>query len=72
MVESLTSQWLTMLKREDVKREIKTILQPLIDVVMYEINPYIYAILCFVGVTFILLLSILIGVMALVFRYTPV
>ena len=41
MKESLVQQCLDILKRDDVKNEFKTMLKPLIDFILYEINPYI-------------------------------
>lgn len=68
MRDSLASQWLNMLKREDFKKEIKMVLQPLIDLIIQEINPYLYAIISFIAVSFLLILSILIAVMCLIRR----
>jgi hypothetical protein len=42
MKDSLVQQCLDILKRDDVKNEFKTMLKPLIDFILYEINPYIY------------------------------
>ena len=42
MKESLIEQCLVLLKREDIKHEFKKLLKPVIDFILYEINPYIY------------------------------
>lgn len=46
------------LKREDVKKEIKSALSPLIDLVLVDIYPYIYLSLIFVIISFVLHLGI--------------
>ena len=60
MKDSLVQQCLDILKRDDVKNEFKTITKPLLDFIMYEINPYIYLIVTFVFLIFIMNLAILI------------
>ena len=60
MKESLVQQCLDILKRDDVKNEFKTMLKPLIDFILYEINPYIYLSLIFVFISFLLHLGIFI------------
>jgi len=47
-----------ILKREDVKKEIKSALAPLIDLVLVDIYPYIYLSLIFVIISFVLHLGI--------------
>jgi hypothetical protein len=60
MKESIVQQCLDILKRDDVKKEVKLILKPLLDFILYEINPYIYITIILVFMTFIMILSILI------------
>ena len=60
MKESLVQQCLDILKRDDVKNEFKTMLKPLIDFILYEINPYIYITVTLVFLIFIMILAILI------------
>ena len=60
MKESLVQQCLDILKREDIKNELKMLLKPLIDFIMYEINPYIYLIIGLVLILFVMILTILI------------
>ena len=59
MKESLIQQCLDILKREDIKNEIKMLLKPVIDFILYEINPYIYIIVALVFLIFIMILGIL-------------
>jgi len=55
---------LSTLKREDVKKDIKSIFTPLIDLILRDIYPYIYLSLIFVFISFILHL----GIFILLFR----
>ena len=48
----------TILKREDVKNELKGLLSPLLDLILVDIYPYIYLSLIFVIISFLLLLGI--------------
>ena len=60
MREKFLDQCLNMLKREDVKSEIKLLMSPLIEVMMSNIYPYIYLSLVFVIISFLLHLGIFI------------
>jgi len=51
---------LEMLKSKDVKNEIKIILSPLTDLIIYEIYPYIYSIIFLVFLIFIFIFIILV------------
>jgi hypothetical protein len=59
MKESIVQQCLDILKRDDVKNEFKLLLKPLIDFILYEINPYIYITVTLVFMIFIMILAIL-------------
>ena len=59
MKDSLVQQCLDILKRDDVN-EFKTMLKPLIDFILYEINPYIYITVTLVFLIFVMILAILI------------
>ncbi len=59
MKETLVQQCLDILKREDVKKEFKLMLKPVIDFILYEIYPYIYVIIILVFIIFIMILAIL-------------
>jgi len=65
MKDSFVQQCLDILKREDIKNEIKMVLKPVIDFVLYEINPYIYIIVGLVFVIFLMILAILIILISL-------
>ena len=59
MKDSIAQQCLDILKREDVKHEFKILLKPVIDFILYEINPYIYMTVLLVFMIFIMILAIL-------------
>ena len=56
----IVEQFLDILKRDDIKQEIRKISTNIISIVVYEINPYIYIIIMFGLLLFILNLAILI------------
>ncbi len=60
MKETIVQQCLDLLKREDIKNEFKMLLKPIIDFILYEINPYIYIIMSLVFLIFVMILAILI------------
>ena len=60
MKDSLVQQCLDILKRDDVKKEIKQLFTPLLDFILYEINPYIYITVALVFMIFVMILAILV------------
>ena len=58
MREKIIDQCLQVMKRDDVKRELKELFHPVIDLIMQEIYPYIYLSVVFVMISFLLTLSI--------------
>jgi hypothetical protein len=60
MKDSLVQQCLDILKREDIKHELKCLCMPVIDRLFYEINPYIYIVIGIIFLIFIMILAILI------------
>ena len=60
MKDSIVQQCLDILKREDIKNEFKMLLKPVIDFILYELNPYIYIIMSLVFFIFVMILAILI------------
>jgi hypothetical protein len=60
MKDSLVQQCLDILKRDDIKNEFKMLLKPVIDFILYEINPYIYMTVALVFLIFVMILAILI------------
>ena len=65
MKESLVQQCLDILKRDDIKNEFKMLLKPVIDFILYEINPYIYITVSLVFLIFIMILAILVILISL-------
>ncbi len=58
--ESIINECVSIMKRDDVKSEIKTLLTPLIDLILIQIYPYLYLSLMFVLISFLLHLGIFI------------
>ena len=58
--EKIIEQCLQAMKRDDVKKELKQLFHPVIDMIMQEIYPYIYLSVVFVMISFLLTLSIFI------------
>jgi hypothetical protein len=66
MKDSFVQQCLNILKRDDIKNEFKMLLKPVIDFILYEINPYIYITMSLVFLIFIMILAILIILILLI------
>tara|TARA_B100000575_G_C23092382_1_gene629827 strand:- start:639 stop:857 length:219 start_codon:yes stop_codon:yes gene_type:complete len=60
MKDSVIEKCLAILKRDDVKDELKKIITPLTNIILVEIYPYIYLSLIFVLISFLLHLGIFI------------
>jgi len=60
MQDTFIKRCLTILKREDVKNELKQVITPLTNLILIEIYPYIYLSLIFVLISFLLHLGIFI------------
>lgn len=58
MEANITNSCLKILKREDVKAELKNLMTPIIDVILVDIYPYIYISLILVIISFLLHLGI--------------
>ena len=58
--ETLIDQCLEILKRKDVKAELKHLLRPMLDIILQEIYPYIFLSMIFVFISFLLILGIFI------------
>ena len=65
MKDSLVQQCLDILKRDDIKNEFKMLLKPVIDFILYEINPYIYIVVALIFLIFIMILAILVILISL-------
>ena len=51
---------LAVLKRDDVKEELKQLMKPMIDLIIQELYPYIFLSIIFVFISFLLILGIFI------------
>ena len=60
MPDTFFQLFLDILKREEVKDEIKHFMRPVLDMLIQELYPYIYLSLLFVLVSFFLILGIFI------------
>lgn len=61
----LIDECVNVMKREDVKNEIKTIFRPIINMILKDIYPYILISMLFVIISFLLVL----GIFILLLRY---
>ena len=55
---TLIQECIDILKRDDVKSEFKTFITPVIDIILVQINPYLYLCMMFVIISFLLHLGI--------------
>lgn len=58
MKNTLIQECIDVLKRDDVKNEFKTFIAPVIDVILAQINPYMYLCMMFVIISFLMHLGI--------------
>ena len=56
----LVQQCLDILQREDIKKQCKKLLTPLLDFLLYEIKPYLYLTFSLILLIFMMLLIILV------------
>lgn len=60
MKDSFVKQCLDILKREDIKCQLRSLFSPIMEVILMEITPYIYTIITLVFFIFIMILAILV------------
>ena len=58
--ETIVNECLNVLHRDDVKKEFKELMKPLINMLIREIYPYIFISIIFVFISFLLILGIFI------------
>jgi hypothetical protein len=56
--DTIINECVGLLKREDVKDELKKLFSPIVDILIIQIYPYIYLCLIFVIISFLLHLGI--------------
>ena len=70
--DKLIDQCLDILKREDVKQELKSMMRPMIDMIVQELYPYIFLSIVFVFISFLLILGIFILLLRLLLLYSKI
>jgi len=60
MKNTIIKECIEVLKRDDVKNEFKTFMMPIVDIILIQINPYLYLCMIFVIISFLLHLGIFI------------
>jgi hypothetical protein len=55
---TVIQECINVLKRDDVKTEFKIFIAPVIDIILAQINPYLYLCMMFVIISFLLHLGI--------------
>ena len=63
--ETIINECLNLLKRDEVKNDIKELMKPLIDMIIAQLYPYIFLSIIFVSISFLLIL----GIFILLLRY---
>ena len=63
MDTKITQACLEILKRDDVKTELRNLMSPVVDMILLDIYPYIYLSLIFVVISFLLHLGIFVLLM---------
>ena len=53
--DTIIQQCLDLLKRDDVKNELKALMKPMIDLILEELYPYIFLSIVFVFISFLLI-----------------
>ena len=56
--DQFIQECLHVLKREDIKKELRNITKPWMDIILQDIYPYIFLSLLFVIMSFLLILAI--------------
>ena len=60
MKNTLINECIDLLKRDDVKSEFKNFMNPIVDLILVQVNPYLYLCMMFVIISFLLHLGIFI------------
>lgn len=63
-MSSLLQQCADLLKANDVRNEVRQLLSPVLDLVLSEVYPYIYALLVLIVFLFLMILAILVLVIS--------
>jgi hypothetical protein len=57
---TIISECVGLIKKEEVKKEIKELFKPIINMILQDIYPYIFISMIFVTISFLLILGIFI------------
>jgi len=60
MKDTIIQQCLDVLKRDDIKYHLRVLFAPVIELILVEVNPYIYMVIILIFLIFIMILAILI------------
>jgi len=63
--KTIINECLNTLKRDDIQHELKNLMQPIVDMIISQLYPYIFLSIIFVSVGFLLIL----GTFILLLRY---
>jgi len=72
MSNSILSKCVEILKKDEIKNDLKTIIRPLVEILLDQLYPYLFILLLFIITNFILLLGIfltLIKTREITFKY---
>jgi hypothetical protein len=58
--DKLIQECIILFRRDDIKKELKQLMSPIISLILKDIYPYIYLSLIFVIISFLLILGIFI------------
>ena len=59
MRNTIIANCLDIIKQDDFKKEMKTLSQPIIEVLVDELKPYVFAITLFLIINFVMIVGIL-------------
>ena len=63
--KTIIDECLSLLKRDDVKHDLKELMKPVVDMIIMQLYPYIFLSIIFVSISFLLIL----GIFILLLRY---
>lgn len=69
IMEHFVKEFKNILRRDDIKHELKQFIIPFIELILQDIYPYIYMSLIFVVISFLLILAIFILLVRHKYKY---
>lgn len=58
--DTIVNECLDLIKKEEVKKEVKELFKPIINMILKDLYPYIFISMLFVTISFLLILGIFI------------